>query len=237
MKAQFLDSERREVAMRAERLSNARIALPQVWQELTRGQTQVVDSFVDDERCYFVLAPLPSGEQGAGLTERRRSILENLLCGKSIKAMAFDLHLSQSTVSQEAKAAMQQLGLQCSPCRANPLLAMLARASVDRLFNRCARIACFSVAERMFRIIGAARPEAGLSPLLSPAELAVVRGLLEGRNYLEIAAYRGTSTRTVANQLAAAFRRLGVSGRGSLLNHLVCAGDSLGSNSELRVRA
>jgi hypothetical protein len=48
-----------------------------------------------------------------------------------------------------------------------------------------------------------------------------VRGLLEGRNYLEIAKKRGTSTRTVANQLAAAFRRLGVSGRASLLNHIV----------------
>jgi hypothetical protein len=32
------------------------------------------------------------------------SILENLPCGKSIKALASDLHLSRSTISQEAKA-------------------------------------------------------------------------------------------------------------------------------------
>ena len=70
-------------------------------------------------------------------------------------------------------------------------------------------------------MIATARPEARLAPVWSPAEFAVVRGLLEGRNYLEIAKTRGTSTRTVANQLAAAFRRLGVSGRGSLLNHVV----------------
>ena len=228
MKAQFLESERREVAILAERLTDNRIALAEVWQQLTSGRTQVVDSFVSDERCYFLLTPLLPGEQCSGLSERRRCILENLLCGQSVKALAYDLGLSHSTVSQEAKAALQHFGMECTPCRANPLLAMLARAAVDSLLNRCARIACFSDAERMFRVIGAARPEGGLAPILPPAEFAVVRGLLEGRNYLEIAANRGTSTRTVANQLAAAFRKLGVSGRGSLLNHVVSAGDSLG---------
>jgi len=237
MKTQFFESERREVAMLAERLTDSRIALAKVWQELTRGQTQVVDSFVDDERCYFVLSPLLHCEQGRELNERRRAILENLLCGKSIKALAFDLHLSQSTVSQEAKAALQQFGMECTLCRASPLLAMSAHAAVDRLLNRYARIAHFSHAEQMFRVVGAARPEGGLAPILPPAEFAVVRGLLEGRNYLEIAAHRGTSTRTVANQLAAAFRKLGVSGRGSLLNHVVSAAHSAGLDSELLARS
>ena len=227
MKTQFFESERREVAILAERVTDDRIALAHVWQELTGGRTQVVDSFVNEERCYLLLGPsLPHAESG-GLSDRRRTILENLLCGHSIKALAFDLRLSQSTVSQEAKAALQQFGMACTPCRANPLFSMMARAAVDRLLNRCARIACFSDAERMFRVIGAARPEVALSPILPPAEFAVVRALIEGRNYLEIATNRGTSTRTVANQLAAAFRKLGVSGRGSLLNHVVSTNELL----------
>jgi len=226
MKEQLFTSERREVAILAERLTNSRIALAQVWQELTTGQTQVLDSFITEERCYFLLTPLLPGARAGGLSERRRVILENLLAGQSIKALAFDFDLSPSTVSQEAKAALQQFGMDCVPSRANPLLAVMASAAVDESSHRCARFACFYESEQMFRVVGVARPEGALSPLLPPAELAVVRGLLEGQNYLEIATHRGTSTRTVANQLAAAFRKLGVSGRGSLLNHVVSVGHS-----------
>jgi DNA-binding CsgD family transcriptional regulator len=56
------------------------------------------------------------------------------------------------------------------------------------------------------------RPLAGLSP----AERAVVALALEGLSNREIARRRGSSARTVANQLAAAYRKLGVSGRAEL---------------------
>jgi DNA-binding CsgD family transcriptional regulator len=48
---------------------------------------------------------------------------------------------------------------------------------------------------------------------LSSAESDVVRHLLAGRSNSEIAALRRCSTRTVANQVASLFRKLGVRSR------------------------
>jgi DNA-binding NarL/FixJ family response regulator len=45
--------------------------------------------------------------------------------------------------------------------------------------------------------------------------------LLEGSSHAQISSERGTSARTVANQLATAFRKLGVSGRGQLVDRLI----------------
>ena len=59
-----------------------------------------------------------------------------------------------------------------------------------------------------------------LDGLLPPAVREVVQLHAEGRTHAEIAAQRSTSKRTVANQLSAAFQKLGVSGRPGLLEYL-----------------
>jgi DNA-binding CsgD family transcriptional regulator len=51
---------------------------------------------------------------------------------------------------------------------------------------------------------------------LAPAELDVVRRALAGASNLEIARARHTAVRTVANLLARAYRKLGVSSRREL---------------------
>lgn len=48
---------------------------------------------------------------------------------------------------------------------------------------------------------------------LTPAEREVLAQLLEGRTNAEIGVHRGTSARTVANQTASIFKKLGVSSR------------------------
>lgn len=52
---------------------------------------------------------------------------------------------------------------------------------------------------------------------LTPSELGVVEAVLEGHSPREIAAQRQVSPRTVANQLAAVYRKLGVSGAAALI--------------------
>jgi DNA-binding CsgD family transcriptional regulator len=73
----------------------------------------------------------------------------------------------------------------------------------------------------MYRWVLLPRPDVDLWTGLSPAEADVARMLLEGRTHAEIAALRGTSMRTVANQLAASFQKLHVSGRSQLLSRSV----------------
>jgi DNA-binding NarL/FixJ family response regulator len=56
----------------------------------------------------------------------------------------------------------------------------------------------------------------GLDPRLTSAERQVVAGVLNGRTNAAIASARRTSRRTVANQLASIYRKLGVSSRWEL---------------------
>lgn len=51
------------------------------------------------------------------------------------------------------------------------------------------------------------------APVLTGAEREVLRAVLEGRTNASIARDRGTAVRTVANQVAALFRKFGASSR------------------------
>ncbi len=57
-------------------------------------------------------------------------------------------------------------------------------------------------------------------PSLSSAEQEVCALILEGRSNAEIAAVRRSAIRTVANQIASIFRKLGVSSRAELAARL-----------------
>lgn len=56
-----------------------------------------------------------------------------------------------------------------------------------------------------------------LPTVLTPAEREVLAGVLQGKSNAEIALLRGTSLRTVANQIASIFRKLGVGSRAELI--------------------
>lgn len=68
----------------------------------------------------------------------------------------------------------------------------------------------------LIRLPAAAIPLAGLTP----AERAVVDGALAGKSNAVMAGERNTATRTIANQLSAAYRKLGVRSRGELAKKL-----------------
>jgi DNA-binding NarL/FixJ family response regulator len=216
-----LVSELRQLAIAEERENGVPWDLALLWHDLTCGRSTVVDPFFTNERCYLLVTRGNAPTAEANTASERFQILKQLLCGRSCKAVAFDLGLALSTVAQRAKQALQQIGVTCTPNRVHPLIALAAQATQDQRLTYQASATGFLYQGQSYLIVGLKRPEAVLAPMLPPAELAVVGGLLEGRQYAEIARSRGTSTRTIANQLAAAFRRMGISGRGSLVGHLV----------------
>lgn len=61
---------------------------------------------------------------------------------------------------------------------------------------------------------------ATLAPSLTPTEREVVLGLLWGQGSRAIARVRGVSLRTVENQIASIYRKLGVRSRGELVGRL-----------------
>lgn len=194
-------------------------SLSQVWHEMASGRYGVVDDFFSDDHCYLVLTPradaVPHAMQG-----RRLKILQAVLSGLPQKNVACDLDLAPSTIALNSRLALEALGVSCKASRAHPLLMLAARAARDR---RPASIRCSSFIssdQRELRVLGAPRPDRRLTRVLPTAELAVIRRLIEGQSYAQIALDRGTSTRTIANQITAVFRRLRVSGRNELVQRL-----------------
>ncbi len=79
-----------------------------------------------------------------------------------------------------------------------------------------ARVSKMSFGDESWAVVSIPLAEVMVPECLSAAEREVARLVLEGRSSREIAKVRGTSARTIANQLAAIFRKLGVSSRAEL---------------------
>jgi DNA-binding NarL/FixJ family response regulator len=195
------------------------IDLATLWGELARGECYVVDELFTTVRCYLVVAYRPERAVRA-IEGRRLEILQAVLRGLPQTNVAIDLNLAPSTVALNSKLGLENLGVSGKPSRVHPLLMLAAKAASEQSVA-LASCASFAVADRPLRVIGAPRPDGHLEKLLPAAELAVIRRLVEGCSYAEIAAERGTSTRTIANQITAVFRRLRVSGRNELLHRLL----------------
>jgi DNA-binding CsgD family transcriptional regulator len=215
---QAATTELRNTALRAESEAQTSLMLSQLWRHLRIGSTCVVDSFFTDERAYLVLTQRLG--QAVSPTGERWSILEDVLCANAQKLVAFERALAASTIAANAKSCLRYLGLGCNPSRVPPLLLLAARAARDEVFDRSLRLGSWAEDPLSYWVVSVVRPERCLMDILSDAEFEVVRALVEGCSHTEIARGRGTSPRTIANQLATAFRRLGVSSRGELLHRL-----------------
>jgi DNA-binding NarL/FixJ family response regulator len=74
-------------------------------------------------------------------------------------------------------------------------------------------LVAFQRADGDVAILSFAIPNTSVRVVLTPAESDVLQHLRDGRTNAEIAALRATSPRTVANQIASLFQKLGVSSR------------------------
>ena len=195
------------------------ISLAVVWHELARGKYRIVDGFFSETRCYLVLS-LETNRRRPPLVGRRLEILQAVLGGLRQKNVALDSRLAPSTVALNARLALESLGVLDKPSRVHPLLMLAARAAAEATLVVARYSTQADEANGELRVISTPRPDLALATLLPEAELAVICSLVEGRSYQEIARQRGTSTRTVANQISAVFRRLRVSGRNELVQKL-----------------
>jgi len=79
---------------------------------------------------------------------------------------------------------------------------------------------CFDVGGEVFALLESGDPQPDVPAGLTGAEADVARLALEGLSNKQIAARRGTSPCTVANQMASLFRKLGLASRPELLARL-----------------
>ena len=193
-----------------------------LWRELVGGEMRVRQSFATEERCYLVLEPRRESKARARSPKARKiRILESLFFLGAQKNVALEFGVSLSSVAGVTKECLEALGLPCKPSRVSPLVIAAAHAARGDAIICRGRSTLFTHAGATNRVVSLARPDAELARMLTPAQYEVVRLRIEGMSHTEIAISRHRSRRTIANQLAESFRRLGVSGRAELIRCLL----------------
>jgi DNA-binding NarL/FixJ family response regulator len=176
----------------------------ELWTALVAGRWSLLDSFTTAGTRYVVAHANPhGGEALRALSPREQSALELALAGRSGKWIAFEMGLSESAVTRTLRAALHKLGAADAAA-----LSGVRNARFEPFEDLNAGVD-LAIARLM--------PAASVCASLSKAERAIVDGLLGGKGIAAIACERGTSPRTVANQIASTYQKLGVSSRRELL--------------------
>ena len=198
------------LAMDRARTSSARMhsdAALDAWEALIQGRWSLVDRFDSDGRR-FILAVRndPAHADPRGLTQHERQIAEFLGLGHGSKSIAYTLGTSASSVDNAVASIAVKLGL-------------VSRAELSAFFSPAgARAKLAEVAVAGERLLVGAYPlvdEVAVA-LLSGAERAVVALIVLGSTNAHIATRRGTTERTVANQVQSIFRKLEARSRSEL---------------------
>jgi len=193
--------------------------LATVWTGLCTGQVRIVRHLQEESRTVLQLEERRAYESSAwAIRGRPLTILQRVLSGQSLNFISLELSLSSSTVSGEFQNAMRALELKPRLSGLPLYLAQLWHASQTCALGDARAPSNFQAIRNA--TVSLPRPDLQLATVLTRAELEVSAMLLQGRTHAEIASARGTSVRTIANQLASIFSKLKVSGRLELLTAL-----------------
>lgn len=195
--------------------------LSRVWLELCRGTWRFRDTFPTESR-YIALIEEPSVRFPQPLKACKLSVLKRVLLGETPKVVAIDLRMGLSSVAAAIQDCLLGMGIPGRLSQASVVLTMAACAAHQPESSPTqGRLSRLQLDGQAYWVVSVVRPDLDFPVPLSHAEAAVVRELVAGRSHAEISDLRATSRRTVANQLATVFRKLGVSGRGAVVHRLI----------------
>jgi DNA-binding NarL/FixJ family response regulator len=175
-----------------------------LWPALVAGRWSLLDAFTVAETRYIVAYENPAETAALrALSLREQSVMELALAGRSGKWIGLELQLPESAVTRTLRTALRRIGVADTAALAGVRTARFEpleglNVGVDLALARLA-------------------PAAHAQASLSDAERAIVTSILGGKRIAAIAQERGTSTRTVAHQIANTYRKLGISSRRELL--------------------
>lgn len=171
------------------------------WQALIDGRWSLVDRFEQAGRRITIAYrnELPVRDP-RGLSEAEWRVARLLSDGLPPKAIAYRLGISEGTVKALLARARAKVG---------------ANSTVELVQHLHPPLDRMDIPDVPLVVLSQAVEASGGG--LTPAEREVVALLVAGQSNQEIAAARGVSPRTIANQLAAIYRKLGVSSRVELV--------------------
>jgi DNA-binding CsgD family transcriptional regulator len=207
-----------------------------LWQDLTSGRIRIKRYHDERGRRFLILKPLSRAAHLAELSERERQALGYRAVGQSFRQIASELGVSITTVMTDLASARKRLGI-ASDLELPVLLAAAPRkAAVNASRPKNAATASTNKlrGREIWRLAFRAPPGLRREPPrkageqliisfpvagvdwrsgLSVTEISVAEEVLIGKARAQIAAKRGTAVRTIVNQIASVFRKLGVSSR------------------------
>jgi DNA-binding CsgD family transcriptional regulator len=205
----------------------------QLWQELLAGSLKIAS--VHDDGFELVLAnaaaPAPTPRR-----RHRQACFDTALRGALQKTLAADFELAPSTLSSLVRKSAAGMGVDVPFSRIPAALPLLAHAAQSACVVSLCGVGAERAPNQLWKL-SFSYPEKLLEAALSRAELDVVERYLRAQSYPQIAAARGVSQRTIANQLARSFEKLRASGRLALLRNLVERGALAGAPVTLILRA
>jgi DNA-binding NarL/FixJ family response regulator len=199
--------------------------LARLWEEARAGTWRFRDTFSTAERHFAIVEKVEqvtAAPARSRVQARNLEILERVLLGQAPKVTAAEMGIGLSTVATGTRDSLLWMGLDCRIANAPVMLTMATCAACrTQSVPTLGRLTRINANEDKYWLISVWRPDLLLPVALSSAESMVVRQLVAGRTHHEISSQRATSPRTIANQLATAFRKFGVSGRTAVLHQLI----------------
>ena len=196
-------------------------ALKELWANLRSGAWVIRDVFRTDER-FLAVVRRSSTTRERQVSPSKLKLFERVLLGTPPKVVAIEGQRSLSSVTGAMQECLRSMGLSARSSQVPMLLTIAAdawhrpeRAAVP------GRLSELQFEGESYVVVSVARPDLRFPVSLSMAETEVLRRLLAGDTYAQISGARATSPRTVANQLATAFKKLGVSGRRATIERLI----------------
>ena len=185
------------------------------WHGLVTGAFRLVEASYRDSSYHAIACE--QGIAASKLTHVELLLLYRVFQGVPQKNLAFEFDVSAATISQLLGGARLKLGLG-SRIGAAPLpIVLLALKHSDMTWLPSARCARFQRAGQEHMELGLSALEPQALDELSDGERQVALLFAWGRSYKQIADQRGTSPRTVSNQLANLCTKLRVHGRFELI--------------------
>lgn len=198
----------REHVLRRESLRLGQAVSSELWQELIGGRWTLIDKYeADGRRMVLAVRNAAAGSDLCRLTSKEVEALSMARRGAANKEISLTLGVSAATVTRLLSSVSRKL----RGSLADILICIGDEGATVQTVQRCVMAIGGS------EILLVTTPNLPtLQVSLSISERAVVAAALRGASNREISAARGTSIRTIANQLASAFEKLGVRSRREL---------------------
>jgi DNA-binding NarL/FixJ family response regulator len=177
------------------------------WPSLVDGRWTLLDCFDRDGRRFLVARRneprAHAGPCELALTAREQQVAAHAAMGHGVRLIAYELGLSPATVCEQLRSAMGKLGVS-------------TRAALATAYHLTSTPDATVAVRDELTVLASPRRARTREASLSPSERAVIALIERGLSNAQIAERRGTSTHTVANQVARVFRKLGVGSRAEL---------------------